>query len=265
MKRKPILFVLLFLFCSSLFAFSNERTDTAGKTGKISLVLQGIKTEQANKTTAEADLTAAQNALAAQKPDLETKRDSLLAVAKKVFDAHDNKHEEGSSEYNYWQGVINDNVSAAGTSQGQINILQQAVDDAQKKVDEADAALKAWQEQLQAIGNVSSANWNCFFDGQCGDYGPTPEKGKGFVIVPNTGPPTTSGAPGIFTPLSKEYKDRHKIDNKNNVKAPATTAPQKGIIEQATDKVRGYFRDVIKKMQETKMKRVANAVLAVRG
>lgn len=264
MKNKFFLLTATFLFVLTSFAYGYERVDTSGKSGKITLVLQGIKTEQANKAVAETNLNAAQNNLSAQKPDLEKARDEKKAEAQKIFDAHDGKHEQGSAEYNYWQGLINDAVSAANSYQGQIDALQQAVDDAQKQLDDADAALKDWQQQLQAIGNVSSANWDCFFDGKCGDYGPTPEKGKGFVIVPNSGAPITSGAPGIFTPLSQEYKDRYKVDNKN-IPPPPSTPPQKGIIEEATDKVRGYFQDIIKRMQGTKVRRVGNAVLAVRG
>lgn len=264
MKSKILFLTAAFLFILVFFTYGNDRSDTSGKTGKITMVLSGIKTEQANKTVAETNLTAAQNNLIAQKPDLEKARDEKRAEAQKIFAEHDGKHELGSPEYNYWQGLLTNANSAANSYQGQIDVLQNAVDDAQKQLDDANAALEDWQQQLQAIGNVSSANWDCFFDGKCGDYGPAPEKGKGFVIIPNSGPPITSGAPGIFTPLSQEYKDRYKVDNKN-IPPPQATPPQKGIIEQATEKVRGYFRDVIKRMQETKVRRVGNAVLAVRG
>jgi hypothetical protein len=104
------------------------------------------------------------------------------------------------------------------------------------------------------------ACWRCFFDGSCGEYGPTPEKGKGFVIVPN-GP--KQGAPPVFTPLSEEYKNRYNPDYRD-VPKPKITPPQKGYIEQATDKVRQIFNDVIKKMQGVKVRRVAVPV-AVRG
>lgn len=264
MKHKHFLLASLFLFAFCGNIFGNEKSDTTGKTGKITLILQGIKTEQASKSVAESNLMAEQNNLSAQKPLLEKSRDEKLAEAKEIFVAHDGKHEEGSAEYSYWQGLINAAVAEANSYQGQIDQLQKAVDDAKKQLDDANAALEDWQNQLQAIGNVSSANWDCFFDGKCGDYGAAPEKGKGFVIVPNSGPPITSGAPGIFTPLTQEYKDRHKIDNKS-IPAPQATPPQKGMIEQATEKVKSYFRDVINRMQQIKIRRVGNAVLAVRG
>jgi hypothetical protein len=257
--KKEIFLVAVTFFILTSITYGHEKLDTIGKTGKITLILQGIKTEQANKTTAESNLSVAQNNLDVAKPDLEKSRDARMGDAKKIFDAHDGKHEEGSADHTYWQGRLNEEVAAANGFQSQIDALQNTVNEAQKQLDEANDELKNWQEQLQALGNPNT-DWDCFFDGKCGTYGATPEYGKGFRIYPN-GP--AQGAPPIFTPLSEEYKNRHNPDNRPVAK-PNIEPPQPTFKEKAMNKVKEIYNDIIRKAQQFKVRRVAVPV-AVRG
>lgn len=102
--------------------------------------------------------------------------------------------------------------------------------------------------------------WKCFFDGNCNDYpqiNPVPVPG-GIKIYPN-------GAPTAFNNIRNDQLSRISSGiNTINVPKPDPPAPQKGFIEQATEKVRGYFREIIKSTERLKV-RTTTAVLAVRG
>jgi len=101
--------------------------------------------------------------------------------------------------------------------------------------------------------------WKCFWDGACNDLpdinGVTPPIGT--RVYKN------EGTPGSFNSLSEAQKQKYKAVGKE-IPAPEATPPQNGIIEQATDKVRAYFRNVINNSDRLK-RRVTGAVLAVRG
>ncbi|MEP7237929.1 MAG: hypothetical protein ABI685_08695 [Ferruginibacter sp.] len=259
MKKKIIvIFIicqlcLLLVFCS----FANNSTDSLpGKSGKIQIALNGIKEEQSNKAVGETNLFFAQTEMDSLKPNLVTQRDTKKQEAANLKAAYDDKYVIGTPEFNHYDGLIKAAVAVANEAQHQIDKLQADVDKAQEEIKLAEERLKEWQQELLSIQNMNGADWDCFFDNKCGTYGPEPDKGKGFVIVPNT------GAPGIFTPLSEEYKDRYKIDNKS-IPLPPSPPPQKGMVEEASEKVKGYFSDVIQKSKNIK-KRVM-AVFAVRG
>src|SRR5438132_6682760 len=98
MRNKNFLLTATFLFIITSFAYGYERVDTTGKTGKITLILQGIKTEQANKSVAESNLNKAQNSLNAEKPDLEKKRDEKYKEANDLFVKYNNIYPEGSPQ-----------------------------------------------------------------------------------------------------------------------------------------------------------------------
>lgn len=100
--------------------------------------------------------------------------------------------------------------------------------------------------------------WKCFWDGACNDLPAINEDNpKGTRVYKN------EGAPGSFNPLSDAQKQKYKAVGKE-IPPPEATPPQKGIIEQATDKVRAYFRNVINNSERLK-RRATGAVLAVRG
>ena len=107
--------------------------------------------------------------------------------------------------------------------------------------------------------------WKCFFDGDCRDLPPLPDDPRPpFVIVPNTGVSvSSSGAPGSFNVLSQQQRDNYNVYKQKEPPAVKSTPPQKGYIEQAAEKVRGYFQDVINKSQRIKNR--VTTVLAVRG
>jgi hypothetical protein len=253
-KAHAVLF--LFLFCSFTSICHGSVPDTAllpqGK-GALIFVLKGLKEEQANNRLIINNLVAAQNDYALKAPMLTQMHDEKAAEAENIKQQHNNKHPEGSEELKYWNGRYAQASDAASRFLAQRNMLQQAIDEAQKQKDMSDAQIKELQQQMLSIGNVP--DWRCFFDNDCADRGADPVTGKGTVVVPN-------GAPFIFTKLSEEYKNRYKLDNKT-VPAPFTLAPQKGMIESATEKVRSLFRGVINNSIELK-KRIT-AVNAVRG
>ncbi len=93
--------------------------------------------------------------------------------------------------------------------------------------------------------------WRCFFDGDCADKSNPVYVPGGTRAVPN------QGSPIIFTEIKKELtKDIY-------VPPPVSNPPQKGYIEQATDKVRGFFQEIINSSQ--RLKNRVTAVMAVRG
>lgn len=256
--KKKITFTTFFLFylLSTFCSYANNLVDTPGRKGQIPLILGGIKTEKENKATSQANLIAAQANQNAQKPDLEKQKDKNAAEAQRLFNQYNNKFEKGSAAYMQAQGEVNAAAAMAKSFQDQIDDLQKSVDNAQGELDAANGKLNEWQQKLLDLQNMSGADWNCFFDGKCKDLPFDPGKKPNFIMVPNT------GAPGIFTSLTPEYKDRHKIDNKPI--PPAQNAPpQKGLIDQATDKVKSYFNDIIN--QSRRIKNRVTAVLAVRG
>lgn len=267
MKKKNIIFsfCLSFLF-STIYCFGNDVADTSGA---LKLILGGIKNEKANIAAAETVLSTANLELGAREPDLIVQRDNKNAEAKKYFDEHNEKHEKGSPEYNYWQGLINAAAGEANTFQSQIDGLHKNVTDAQTQKERAEERLAELGQQLQDAINATKADcakslpagasveqimncWRCFFDGDCRDFPPLPrDPRKPFVAVPN-------GAPIIFS----EPKNMG-IDHINVPAPPVPPPAQKGIIEEATDKVRSYFRDIINRSQRIKNR--VTAVLAVRG
>lgn len=115
-----------------------------------------------------------------------------------------------------------------------------------------------------SLGGTSTYNaffdcWKCFWDGACNDLPDINEATapKGTKVDKN------EGAPGSFSALSDAQKQKYKAVGRE-IPAPQATPPQKGIIEQATDKVRAYFRNVINNSERLK-RRATGAVLAVRG
>ncbi len=107
--------------------------------------------------------------------------------------------------------------------------------------------------QIESLVNC----WGMYFDGE-GKRDPLG------VVVPGGIRVYPNGAPPVFTELTKEYKERYKLDNKPGPKAPETTPPQKGTLEKATDKALEYFRNLINSNDRFKTRRTT-AVLAVRG
>ncbi|MDB5231787.1 MAG: hypothetical protein JWN76_2592 [Chitinophagaceae bacterium] len=253
-KRIPLVFTLFMLFSVGPFCCYAGDTLGAPAKGQLQLVLNGLKEEQADNKTAAGNLVTAQSELDSKQPGLVQLHDAKVAEAKGIFNDHNNVHQVGSTAYNFWQQKLVEANAAANGFQDQIDVLQAEVDKAQKQKDESDNRLQEWQQKLLDIGKVK--DWGCFFDNNCGEKASAPENGMGTRAAPN-------GAPGIFSVLNQEYKDRLKIDNKT-VPVPAVAAPQKGMIDEATDKVRSYFRDIIKTSSELK-KRVTSAVNAVRG
>src|SRR3954471_2442007 len=129
MKKKSINFLLPFIFTATVsYSYGNETLDTTGKSEQIQFILSGIKTSQSDKKTADVNVETAKNDIAVLSPALEQKMEDKKAEAKKIFDEHDNKHETGSSEFYYWQGLLSAAVSAATAFQDSLKLLQQNLD-----------------------------------------------------------------------------------------------------------------------------------------
>jgi len=93
--------------------------------------------------------------------------------------------------------------------------------------------------------------WRCFFDGSCATQ-------PNIVLVPSgTRAVPNRGAPPVITVIKKELTKDIYVPP-----PPASTPPQKGYIEEATDKVRGYFQELINKSKRLKDRVIA---VAVRG
>jgi hypothetical protein len=288
MKKKPFTYCLVLIACSLLFTaahcFGNNAPDTLkmppGPNGPINDILGGIKTAKDKALVAEAALGTAQTTLDAKKPDLADKKNEKDQEALSIYKKYNNVFEEGSPEHVYWSGKYATAKAAALDYQGQIDNLQTDVDNAQRDKEQAESSMKELQQQLldfvKLNSNLDCAKqlsvnspveaivqcWNCLFDNNCGNYGPPPF--SHFDINGQGVPIKNSGAPPIMGGAFRNQQLQDLSNGIEKIKVPPPPPPQKGVVEQATEKVRELFRNVINNSQRIKQ-RITAAVLAVRG
>lgn len=268
---------------TSTVSTARNFTDTlklpTGQNGTINLILDGIKTEKENVKTAEANLAAAKADQDIKKTGLETKMNARIEEARAIYAAHNNKHPEGGPEHIYWNNKLAEVGTMITTYSDALKALQTAVNDAQTAKDKAEESIKQKQAELLEFVKMNSNTdcakqlsqdspieavvqcWNCLFDNNCCNYGPPPT--SPFDINNGGAPIKNYGAPPIMGGAFRNQQLQNISNNIEKIKVPPPPPPQKGKVEEATDKVRGYFRDVINKSKHFKNR--VTAVLAVRG
>lgn len=284
MKKKLIFFaVCFFLTGIADNCFGKDFTDTLklppGQNGSVNLILEGIKTEKENVKTAEASLVTAKTDQDIKKPGLEIKKQEYTLKAQKIYADHNLKHETGSALHIYWNTELDNAKAMINTYTGALKTLQDNVDNAQSQKDMAELKIKELQGELldfvKQNSNMDCAKllspqspveaivqcWNCLFDNNCGNYGPPPT--SPFDINAEGVPLKNYGAPPIMGGAFHNQQLQNLSNGINKKPVPPPPPPQKGIVEQATDKVRSYFNEVINKSKNIKNR--VMAVLAVRG
>lgn len=280
---KRILFILPVFFLLYLDCFAEESPDTLklppGQNGTINLILEGIKIAKDNLKTADANLEAAKTDQDIKKTGIEVKLSAKTQEAQKIYADHNMKHPEGGPEHIYWNGQLQAAKTMIATYKDALKTLQENVDNAQAAKDLAEANIKQKQgELLEFVKQNSNADcakwlspdspieavvqcWNCLFDNNCGNYAPPPT--SPFDINPEGVPIKSFGAPPIMGGAFRNQQLQNLSNSIEKVKVPPPPPPQKGMVEEATEKVRSYFRDVINKSKNFKNR--VTAVLAVRG
>lgn len=254
MKKKPVIFsfCLFFLF-NAICCFGQP-----GKRLPLLPPSHAIKDAEDKILTINLDIAAKQTAAYALQP----KSDKAKGIYENYHAPHANSPttpQISATCESYYQAYVALNKQLSALLD-EIDALRQ-----QKKDQEVQIEIKKQEFLNEMIGKSLCAGslstfstyddmmscWRCFFDGDCADKSNPVYVPLGTRAIPN------QGSPLIFTEIKKELtKDIY-------VPSPVSNPPQKGYIEQATDKVRGYFQGIINNSQ--RLKNRVTAVLAVRG
>jgi electron transfer flavoprotein alpha subunit len=273
---KIIIYGAVFFIIPALSIFAQPGNTTTEQPA-LKPLIESINNTKNEIKNAESEIVSAQAELDAKQPDLMLQRDKKKAEAEDIKYKHDKKYPVTSADFQYWNNQYKAALDAARVFQEQIDRLIFPYEAAILKKQEAEARLSQLSRQLlvyvQLYADANCAKqlsvhstteeilqcWSCFFEGGCNDYAKPPVEGKGMMIIPN------DGAPQYFT-MARNQQLQNISRGIQNIKVPPppTAPPQKSITEQATEKVRNYFRDVINQSSRLK-RRITTAPGAVRG